>query len=225
MNKIALIFVAAAVLGIVIALVAGCGFRAKTPKTKSVDKPDDTLAIPLEGIGDTLIKFSFESYTLPKWSNSEVYRISRSESGSYVYICKKGNLFAKSMGYFDGEFIYPDFDKLIADLRLNSYGYTPFEDEDKLRDRWMIEIKYKDGHSISIVKYLDSEVQDSDNAVMEGVRKLFAKLLDEMKKRDIRCQSSRHTYDANGKLTQRIDYTADGIVHGGWDADNPLATF
>ena len=89
----------------------------------------------------------------------------------------------------------------------------------------MIQVKYKDTHRLSIVKYLNSEDQAKDQEVMDKTRSVFKKLLDEMEKRQIRCERSKYTYDSKGNVTRRIDYTADGIVRGGWDANNPLASF
>ena len=222
MNKLLLALIIIAVAGIAVALLTSCKVKSKALK-KNDPKPNPEVIV--KGIGDTLAGFRFESYPSKEWVESDVYDLTHNKYGSYLYFRKGGSNIGWGQGFFDAEFIYPEFEKLINELNLASYPYTPLDNEDKKRSRWNLRIKYSDRHSLSIVKYLNPEDLDKDNEVMEKIRGLFSQLLNEMEARQVKCESSRHTYDSNGKLRRRIDYTSDGIVHGGWDSDDPLATF
>ena len=60
---------------------------------------------------------------------------------------------------------------------------------------------------------------------MDAVRGIFQKLFNYIEEKEIQCEHSRYIYDSKGNVSRRIDYTSDGTVMGGWDADDPLATF
>ena len=222
MNKLLLALIIVAAVGAVAAIILSCGTKKRAtdiPAPKA--EPEEFI----QGTGDTLIALRFESWIGGNFYNSDVYDFSHGEHGSHLYFRQSGSFSGSGRGLFDGAFILPDFEVLVKELDLASYPFTAFSDENKKKDRWMIQVKYKDTHRLSIVKYLNSEDQAKDQEVMDKTRSVFKKLLDEMEKRQIRCERSKYTYDSKGNVTRRIDYTADGIVRGGWDANNPLASF
>ena len=224
MNKI---FIAAGIIAAIAvcsAIILSCSHKAKAQDVPNPERNAEDENI-VKGTGDRLTSFRFESFIGKVWYDSEVYSLDLHPSGSYLYFRKSGNFSGTGMGYFNAGNIYSDFEKAVKEFSLDKYPYTPLEKEDKDRDRWMVRIKYDDGHQISIVNYLDNPVAEKDRKFMEAVRGIFQKLLDYIDEKQIECEHSRYTYDSNGKLSRRIDYTADGIVHGGWDADNPMADF
>lgn len=224
MNKIYIAIGIITLISAAAAMLLSC-----SPKTKPAVVPtperDSTNENVITGIGDTLISFRFESFTTPVFYDSEVYALDMLSKGSYLYYRKSGNFNGYSMGTFDAGNIYADFEKAISDFSLAEYPFTSFDDEKKDQNRWMIRLKYKDGHQISIIRYLDNTIAEKDKNLMDSVRGIFEKLLKYIDENDIQCESSKYTYGSNGKLNRRIDYTADGIVRGGWDADDPLASF
>ena len=210
MNRILIASGIVAAVAVISAIVLSCSQKAKAQDIPGPEK---------------ITSFRFESFIGKVWYDSDVYSLSLNEEGSYLYWRKSGNFTGTGMGYFNAGSIYSDFEKAVKDYSLDKYPYTPLDKEDKEKDRWMIRINYKDGHQISIVNYVDNPVAEKDREIMEAVRGIFAKLLDYIDEKGIQCEHSRYTYDPDGKLSRRIDYTADGIVHGGWDADNPMADF
>ncbi|MBR5074074.1 MAG: hypothetical protein IKX26_02465 [Bacteroidales bacterium] len=228
MNKILILIGIALGIAVISAIILSCSRKAKAQEPlRSVPSPE-TIAEEenlLEGAGDRITSFRYESFVGESFCNSEVYSLSLSEYGSYLYWRKSGNLNATGMGHFDAGDIYSDFEKAVKDYSLNKYPYTPLDKEDKDKDRWLVQINYKDGHQISIVHYLDNPIAEKDRNFMEAVRGIFQKLFNYIEEKDIQCEHSRYTYNSKGKLSRRIDYTADGIVRGGWDADDPLADF
>ncbi|MBR6465248.1 MAG: hypothetical protein IKS82_02305 [Bacteroidales bacterium] len=224
MNKIFIAMGIIAAIAACSAIILSCSRKANAqavPSPEVISEEENTI----DGPGDSITSFRYESFTGKSFFDSEVYSLSLSESGSYLYWRKIGNFNATGMGHFDAGDIYADFEKAVKDYSLDKYPYTPLDKEDKNRDRWLIRIKYKDGHQISIVNYLDNPIAEKDRLFMEAVRGIFQKLLIYIEEKEIQCEHSRYTYDSKGKLSRRIDYTADGIVRGGWDADDPLAEF
>lgn len=226
MNKILIAVGIIAVLAIIAAIILSCSRKA-IAHNQDVPSPE-TIAeeeIILEGPGDSITSFRFESFTGNSFYNSDVYSLDLSEFGSYLYFRKSGNFAGYGMGHFDAGDIYSDFEKAVKEFSLDQYPYTSLDKENKGKDRWLIRIKYKDGHQISIVNYLDNPVSEKDQKLMESIRGIFEKLLKYKEDNNIHCEHSKYTYDSKGKLSRRIDYTSEGIVRGGWDADDPLASF
>ena len=226
MNKLLIAIGVIAVLAVISAIIISCSMKAKAknltvPDPEEINENEDII----QGAGDSVTDFRFESFIGKAWINSDVYSLSLNDGGSYLYWRKSGNFNGKGMGYFDAGDIYSEFEKTVKEFSLDQYPYTPFDKENKDRDRFLIRVKYKDGHQISIVNYLDNPVAEKDQKLMENIRGIFEMLFKYIEDNNIRCKHSKYTYDSKGKLNRRIDYTSDGIVHGGWDADDPLATF
>ena len=226
MNKIFIALVIIAAIAACSAIILSCSRKAnaQTPVIPSPETIADEENV-IEGSGDRITSFRYESFIGRSFYDSEVYSLSLNEYGSYLYWRKSGNFSGTGMGHFNAGNIYSDFEKTVKDFSLDKYPYTPLDKEDKGKDRWLVRIKYKDGHQISIVNYLGDPVAEKDQKFMETVRGIFAKLLKYIEDNGIQCEHSRYTYDSEGNVSQRIDYTADGVVHGGWDADNPMADF
>lgn len=54
---------------------------------------------------------------------------------------------------------------------------------------------------------------------------IYYRWLSQLERDGITGPYSIYNYDPKGKFTQRIDYTEDGLVMGGYDPDNPLNSF
>lgn len=228
MNKIFIAIVIIAAIGLCSAIIISCSMKAKSREPVQPVPDPETIAEEenaIEGTGDSITSFRYESFVGESFYNSEVYSLSLSKYGSYLYWRGSGNYSGTGMGHFDAGDIYSDFEKAVKEFSLDKYPFTPLDKEDKDRDRWLVKINYKDGHQISIVNYLGNPLAEKDRIFMEAVRGIFQKLFNYIDEKDIKCESSSFTYDPKGKLRRRIDYTPEGIVHGGWDADNPLAEF
>ena len=222
------------VIGVVVAVLVCSAIILSCSRKTKAQEPVQTIPSPeaidedknaIEGPGDRITSFRYESFIGKSFFDSEVYSLSLSEYGSYLYWREIGRFSGTGMGHFNAGDIYSDFEKAVKEFSLDTYPYTPLDKEDKDKDRWLVRINYKDGHQISIVKYVDNPASEKDRNFMEAVRGIFQKLFSYIEEKDIQCEHSRYTYDSKGNVSRRIDYTSEGIVRGGWDADDPLATF
>lgn len=107
--------------------------------------------------------------------------------------------------------------EMVKDARFRFYPQTQLDKEDKSRDRWLAEVEYSSGEKVQIVNNID--VGNKEEA--EALRAKVTAFLDARFGRigeDIRpTEYSRTTYSPDGRRLKRIDYTGDGIVHGGQD--------
>lgn len=162
----------------------------------------------------------------------EVYR----DGKSAVYYTHKTpygtSLYYRDAGERDGWFLSKVYDSIIDDVtkiykkhKLASYPTTSFDEEDKHRSRWMVEVTYNEKQKKDIIVYYEGAPTEEELKIENEVVTCVHNLLDKMEKDGWKCEHSRNTYGPDGKLLKRVDYTADGIVHGGYDARDPLATF
>lgn len=120
---------------------------------------------------------------------------------------------------------------MVDDYQLASYPQTPYDEADSSRDRLTIEAQYTDGRQLQVVQYLDDLSVSKAQALADAFHSFFADiqiaLPNALEPKGLRIKGEYHEYivDQKGKTLQRIDFTPDGIVRGGWRHDKPNATF
>lgn len=189
----------------------------------SVTAPTNTAEVPNQQIqkNDTLTALRFERYENGK---SEVYFIERTKYSTAFYIRNYGSNEGLNTSV-EAEDILP-FDMAARKLQLGKYPKVALDDENKSRDRWMVELKFSNGKKISTVQYFDKAADiKRDRKVCETLAQLFkdVKLVDE--NGAMRYEHTITTYKADGKPLRSIRYTAEGVVCGGTDYDHPGMTF
>lgn len=173
---------------------------------------------------DTLTKFRFERHEVNAQGNtmSEVLSLSASalEPSHYLYYRFLNSNTGISWSSVDGNEAMQRLSQVLRENPTDSLPCIDFDDEDKARTRSMIRAEYKSGKKMSVVDYSDSPAVTAIAAQAHDLFQALAK-----RSSQFHSEHSESTYDASGKLLRRIDYTADGIVHGGYDATKPDATF
>lgn len=167
---------------------------------------------------EDLTDFRFELYTK---GQKEVLTLNHTELFTGIYF--------RWLGDWDGWNYYcADSSKLVnLGQIINSYSLplmpqTPIDDEDVKRDRWLVEGVYKDGSKIQVVEY----IEEPDFNFRRAVENIFKEETDRISKLGpAQGEHVRTTYKANGKPSQRIRYSGEGVVCGGYDYDHPLNDF
>lgn len=168
-------------------------------------------------VGDTIESLRYELY---KDGVSEVYY--------YTHNNKLNNsmFYTRDMGDNTGwtytvtpEPVMP-LSLLAAELNLSQYPDYNLDNEDTSRDRWIVIVKYVNGKEKTICVYTDATTAEGDKVVREKAEAAFKAIKFKDKDGKMMGEYTKSTY-ANGKLVKEINYTQDGIVHGGRDYTKP----
>ena len=136
MNKILIAIGIVVAIAAISAIILSCSRKATAqplivPSPEAIAEEENVV----EGPGDRITSFRFESFTGDSFFNSEVYSLSLSEYGSYLYWRESGHFSGTGMGHFNAGSIYSDFEKAVKEFSLDKYPYTPLDKENKDRDR------------------------------------------------------------------------------------------
>lgn len=217
MNKI-LTVLAIVCIAAVAATCVNAGPAKKSNVKKTTQKATPKKAKSESVVTDMIASFRYELY---KGDESEVYYYTNNAG------LKSSQFYTRDMGSSTG-WTYTVNDKpvkplsqLAHELQLGKYPMTDLDDEDTSRERWIIEVKYENGKTVSIVSYLSNETATNDVTVQQKCEKAFKdiKYMDENGK--MMGEYTKTLYDAKGKRIKEIYYTNDGIVHGGRDFNEP----
>lgn len=217
MNKI-LTVLAIVCIAAVAATCVNAGPAKKSNVKKTTQKATPKKAKSESVVTDMIASFRYELY---KGGESEVYYYTNNAG------LKSSQFYTRDMGSKTG-WTYTVNDKpvkplslLAQELQLGKYPMTDLDDEDTSRERWIIEVKYENGKTVSIVSYLSNETATNDATVQQKCEKAFKdiKYTDENGK--MMGEYTKTLYDAKGKRIKEIYYTNDGIVHGGRDFNEP----
>lgn len=172
---------------------------------------------PVAEKSDTIESFRFELYqggqsavyyysTNLKYNNASLYSRDLGSSTGWNYTVATDYINA--------------FSKLARDLKLHNYPYTELNDEDKNRDRWLIEVEYTNGKHASIVNYLTEANKDKDDKICKKAVDAFKAVTIKDKDGKMLGEYSKTEY-LDGKRVKEVFYTPDGIVRGGEDYTLP----
>jgi len=184
----------------------------KTTKGK-VSKPEKDVM---------LIEFRLECQGVGRnVREGAVMSAKQSKYGDYFYY----------RGYGENEGVSYEFEKgccseLLKELsriskneKLFDYMFTKLDDEDLTRPRWLLTMKTVDGNEYSIVEYSDA------TKLRNLVEAAFNPVLEKIYSNELKGRHSRYHYKSDGSLNYRVDYEADGVVHGGYNPEDPYLTF
>lgn len=220
---------------VALALLVTVTVNACKPSGKEPHKPAPAPDSKEKPIGmnpevadsDSIVSFRYVRFERNNKSMvSGVYTLKKDKSGTYLYYRAFGNW--QGWSYFDVpvDKELSELDAFVRSLKLSDYQFVSKDDVDESRPRREIEAKYASGAVVSAVQYDGDKEMAALAAADTVVPPMFKALVSMVETMDPKPgEYSCYTYDSKGKLRQRIDYTNDGIVHGGYDADNPLATF
>ena len=171
-------------------------------------------------------KSAMDSFRLEVYRDgkSAVYYLHKKESATTLYYRDEG----ESDGWYLSKVSANSIDgiaRIYRKYKLASFPDTSFDEEDRARDRWMVEATFADGEKKDIIVYNDGKPGEDVLRLEEEIVSCIHGLLDQMSKDGWQCDRSKSTYGPDGKLMKRIDYAADGTVRGGSDALDPFATF
>ncbi len=110
--------------------------------------------------------------------------------------------------------------QLAADLNLSQYPDYDLDNEDTTRNRWIIIVEYLNGAKKTICVYTDASTAEGDKVVREKAEAVFKAIKFTDKDGKMMGEYTKSIY-AGGKLVKEINYTQDGIVHGGRDYTQP----
>lgn len=217
MNKI--LFIIAVIC---IAAATALCTNAKQIKKNNVKKVAGKTAVSKDKaaatITDTIASFRYELY---KDGQSEVYFYNHTAS------VNSSTFYTRNMGSNTGWSYTVDakpvkpLSQLAKELKLDGYPFTALDDEDTSRDRWIIEVKYTGGKTVSIVSYLSEATAANDAAVQQKCEKAFKDIKFKDANGKMMGEYTKTLYDVRGKRIKEIYYTNDGIVRGGRDFNEP----
>jgi len=183
---------------------------------------------PVKDVADNKMNPAIEKNDTVKAFRFELFQ--SGESAVYAYSGRPeynyGSYYKRDMGSNEGWNYTIDLEpmnaltKLAVDLKLSKYPYTELNDEDKSRDRWNIEVTFTNGKHVSIVNYITEANKDKDAKICDKATRVFKAIAITDKDGKMMGEFSKTTY-SGGKPVKRIDYTSDGIVHGGRDYTIP----
>ncbi len=168
---------------------------------------------------DTVASLRYEYY---QGGKSEVHYYSHSNTSSHLYTRAYGS--GTGWDYTVDATPVAPLTQLAQELGLDKYPFTSLDDENTHRDRWIVEVKYTNGKHVSIIAYLN----DCDEAVTADVRAQAQAAFKAIPIKDENGEMMGEyscTKYYKGKKTEVIYYTQEGQVKGGYDYDNPDATY
>ena len=212
--------------------MTACSSQGVTPGEKPVNDTtakvatDTSLVNPSIEATDTLTDLRYEYYRLDSGRATEVLSISHGQTPEDTYLYSRVLGSREGWGYtnLDARAALDTLAQVVRQFDLPGRRFVALNDEDETRSRWMVEAKYASGKVVSVVEYFTPN-DDIEAALRTQVEGVFANLLNRLLSEPLNGEYSCSTYDANGRLTQRIDYLPDGTVRGGYDPDDPNATF
>ena len=210
----------------VLAIVCIAAFAATCvnagPAKKSNAKKTTQKATPKKAKSESVVTNMIASfrYELYKGGESEVYYYTNNAG------LKSSQFYTRDMGssigwtYTVNDNPIKPLSLLAQELQLGKYPMTKLDDEDTARDRWIIEVKYVNGNTVSIVSYLSNETATVDAMVQQKCEAAFKAIAIEDKDGKKLGEFTKTIY-ADGKRVKEVYYTADGIVRGGQDFNRP----
>ncbi|MBQ0121240.1 MAG: hypothetical protein KBT13_09020 [Bacteroidales bacterium] len=195
-----------------------CCTSATPVKGKHHKKTNKTMtASKSKATSETIKSFRYELY---KDGVSEVYFFSYDSQYSH------GSFYTRDMGSSTGWNYTVDsapvapLSELAAELNVNDYPDGDLDKEDTSRDRWIIQVEYASGKEKTIMTYTDDRTASNDKVVRDKAEAVFKAIKYQDKNGKMMGEYSKLTY-SGGKLVKEINYTEDGIVHGGRDYSRP----
>lgn len=212
--------------------MSACSSQGVTQGEKPVNDtavnevPDTTLVNPTIDATDTLTDLRYEYHRVDGGRATEVLSISggKTPEDAYLYSRVLGSIEGWSYTKVDARAALDSLAQVVLKHDLASHRYVALKNEDTTRSRWMVEAKYASGKVVSVVEYFEPN-DAAEAALRTQVEGIFANLLRRLLSEPLNGDYSCSTYDANDRLTQRIDYLPDGTVRGGYDPDDPTSTF
>jgi hypothetical protein len=212
-----------------VALVAIVACAAPKKKTRIKKQVKTTINKPVAKTNkkpqpkEMLVKFRLEYQQAAgrNCENSAVMSLSQNEYGDYLYHRGFGEYEAWSYEFEPGvcSDLMLELSRIAEQKALSSNKFTDLDDEDLTKPRWLVTMKNKDGKEYSMVEYSDG----SD--LLKLVEQAFKPILEKVSKRELIAPYSEYQYNADGTLDYRIDHTADGTVHGGYNPKDPYLTY
>lgn len=222
------IILAVAAMAGTVAVAQCCTSGQQDCKTHCNGQDSCSVLNPAIGATDTISYFRFERYDVNKPKKSEVLQLSKYDSQNlshYLYF----RMWGSNKGYSYSDVSTPNeltaLGNVVANLHPEQYPCINFEDEDKGRSRWMLRVRYTSGKETSIVQYTDQETSPTHVLLIDAVEPIFKGLSARAIHHELKSDYSISSYDPDGNLIQRIDYTAQGIVHGGYNPNKPGLTY
>lgn len=222
MNSDKIWIIALSVALTALALTASTACAKKRAHVKKAKAAKAAVASAGMNVKDKKIaSFRYERYDHGK---SVVYYASRSTHASSFYY----RLFGENVGwtYEIDTLLLGKLEAQLPQFLNGKFKQLPFDKEDKKRDRWQVEIKFATGEVFSTVQYetVSSSASASsisakmDDVFLAEVHRLAA---EEVHKGDF----TKSVYNADGTLDHEIYYTPDGVVHGGYDPEDPMKEY
>lgn len=194
-----------------------------TVQTPAVKTPTVETNTKQAAPKELLMKFRLEYQQAANrnCSSSAVMSCSQSEYGDYVYYRGFGQHVGYSFEFQPGvcSNLMLELSRIAEDKALADNKFTDLDDEDLTKPRWLVTMTSKDGKKYSMVEYSDGS--DLHKLVDEA----FQPVLKQVEKRELKVPFSVYNYNSDGSLDYRIDHTADGTVHGGYDPKDPYKTY
>lgn len=183
------------------------------------------LLIPLltsaRGPKNGMDSFRYELYLGGK---TTVYYVHKTAEGTSLYYREAGSSEGWRFSSIDNDAL-GELAKLWKKQKLADRENVSLSEEDKSRDRWIIEAGFGADSKHSIIQYIDSQASDDDEKIMADVSSCIRSLIDSQLASGRKCRTSKCVYSSDGKFLRRIDYDSEGKVCGGYDALDPFATF
>ena len=177
-----------------------------------------------------LVSFRYE---LHGKEGDEVFSFTREKDRNAVYFREFGSL--DGWNYYCGNpQVLEDLTKEMRRIHACSYCGEKIAEEDKSRPRWIAVLEYEDGQLFELMDYLDRDggydhrpPTNTERAIRAAAERYFNEEIARIKALpdEERGEHSCTTYHPDGTPGCIIHYMADGTVKGGYDYDNPLATF
>ena len=160
---------------------------------------------------DSLKKFRYERY---EGNKSAVYCAWKEQEGhNSAYYRKYGD--NQGINFYTDNAIISELETILSKEDFSKYPQCPLNQEDTMRDRWMMEVEYESGKNIQIINYLNTSESDENIRISLIFDNLFNEEINKFNKQDVKLgEYTVTTYDSSGKKIQSTRYTADNIACG-----------
>lgn len=211
----------------IMAIMVACAMTPKNPNpnnpepNKKTETPQSKAPVDTANVKLVKFRLEYQSAAGKQCKTSAVLSVDQGKYHDFLYFRDMGAYEGWSYDLDSGvcKQLLEELTRIAKKKNLFSYSYTDLDDEDVERPRWLVTMRTDDEKDLSIVEYSDgSELFKLVEAAFKPIRKSIGD-------QEIMGPYSHYHYKSDGSLSYRTDHEADGVVHGGYDPDDPLATF
>lgn len=227
---------------------ASCAKTTTTPADTLNQKNVKNRVNAVIADSDSIIRFRYERYVVENktlrfescfWMKTgpdnpmpkelsvlrPTYNWSKDKNLTAFFYNKFGSIFGSSYADVDAAAALDSLLTGIRNVKFDDYAYTPLDKINKKKNCWALYVGLKSGKEISIVENTRSPRTADDEAIAALVSRIVDQQIALVEAEEPRAEYSHITFAPDGSVSRRICYHREGMVLGGYDADDPLSSF